>query len=179
LSLLPYTYEFAEIFAVIDLANSNQGEWKMKKFIKGVVLATTIAFTVGVTEVSAMDSYPRTSGWDYVGSSTWEPINKVTSSYSGGSFESTGGSIKIVIPAHYAEYGGGNHMRVQLWEDDGLIGDDFVKEWNITSGNGYSDTLTYTLDGDLDGDNKRAEFYLKYTTDYNAIPGTITVKFYD
>jgi hypothetical protein len=153
-----------------------QGRWRMmlRKFA-GSLLAVLLVFSLS-TAAFAADSYPRTSGWDYVGSESWR-IDGL--SHTGKIFYSTGGDIKISINGHKPTNGDytGKTLTVSLYESDGATSQ-LVKTFTAVP-NGTAITLTYTGASTwVDGTDGTAEFYCKYSSNYATLL-TVPVTYYD
>nr|MBC9205098.1 hypothetical protein [Paenibacillus sp. PL91] len=109
------------------------------------------ASTIPFSTVSA-----ASSGWDYLGSSTF--------TYSSAIAKSTGGDFLVCLASGPSGY-------YNLYEDDPDNPDDRVGYVYLYAG---ACGAFRSIGGFVDGDNKRAEFYV-----YKAFGGTATVDFYD
>ena len=104
--------------------------------------------------------------WDYITSDTIKNGNsKIVSSY-GGDFQ-----FEIFQP----DIGPGFQWLYQVYEDDGKLGDDYVGKYLLKNTSKVQE-ITLNARGYIDGDNNKAEFYIKKMT----VPTrSVTVLFYD
>jgi hypothetical protein len=104
--------------------------------------------------------------WDYITSDTIKNENsKIVSSY-GGDFQ-----FEIFQP----DIGPGFQWLYKIYEDDGKLGDDYVGQYLLKNTSKVQE-ITINARGFKDGDNNKAEFYIKKMT----VPTrSVTVLFYD
>lgn len=91
--------------------------------------------------------------WDYIGYSSFSSQSKT--------FYSGGGNVKILIKQ--PGIGPGFTWQYKLVEDDPYTFDDTVADFRLPNGAGTYE-VTYNVSSFVDGDNKKAELYLKKLT---------------
>lgn len=127
------------------------------------------------------------AGWDYIGNDLFY-LPKQT--VGGGAYQqegdihySTGGGYKILIPAQdidiYPSSPYTPAITIELWEDDGTYGDDYIKTWVIYPKTYAQSVSIDTADKWVDGLNGYAEFYIKATFNYSVTGDQTWIRFYD
>lgn len=92
--------------------------------------------------------------WDLVGTDRIKSGNSKI-------VKSSGGDFMIEFKQDYA--GPGFTWVYEIWEDDGIIGDDFLGRWTLANTGNYQ-SIKFSTRNIIDGDNKKAEIYVKKMT---------------
>lgn len=117
--------------------------------------------------------------WDHVGTDQWYMNGNFNSRQQDAIFSSGGGDYMVRLPSHGlgTVNGSGPWIRIELWEDDGTYGDDYVAAFEGHSNNFQSyDYVFENIGGAVDGSH--AEFYTIHQANY-TVPRPLLAKYYD
>lgn len=155
----------------------------------------------GATTDSYFEGVKRTSGWDLVGSDKFYMPNntsqqslgslpwvswygKMIMPWNGGTgsiIYSTGGEFKIRVKGVSVaqSLSGTGNLSVTLYEQDSKYVFSKVKEWSIDPRTTDRDLIIKNAGDYVDGDNKKAEFYIYVATWYKPYGSYHTFNYYD
>ncbi|MCO7124943.1 hypothetical protein NIE88_04025 [Sporolactobacillus shoreicorticis] len=125
--------------------------------------------------------------WNYVTTAkvTYDAFTGWKKQFAPGYVNSNGGDFLITVPQHSINYynipGLIPTLNVKLYEYDANNADEFVASWSTNSqASGGLNLIARHLNSFVDGSNKKAEFYVYVSTNYNLVGTSIgNLAFYD